>query len=120
MASRGDIVIIPDLLDPQGRDPKPRPCVIVSSPVAIASGGTLMVVAITTQLPNPLTPDHVPLPWAAQGHPRTGLNKPNAAACSWLVEIEPSRIGRKLGHVPPKPMLQIAAVLRSLQGRDPD
>ena len=52
MADRGDIVIVIDLLDPQGRNPKNRPCVIVSSPERFAAGGPFDVVAITTLLPS--------------------------------------------------------------------
>ena len=119
MTSRGDIVIVIDLLDPQGRNPKDRPCVIVSSPERIAAGGPLEVVAITTSpSPDPLPFDHVRLPWQVPGETRcrTGLDKPNAAICSWLVEIELSRIARIIGHVPIKPMFKINAALLRLRG----
>jgi len=118
MAEHGDIVIVVDLLDPQGRNPKDQACVLVSSPERIAAGGPLDVVAITTLLPDPLPFDHVPLPWHAQRHPRTGLNKRNAAVCSWLVEVEASRAVRKIGHVPGRQLLQIASILRALRGDD--
>jgi mRNA-degrading endonuclease toxin of MazEF toxin-antitoxin module len=118
MAERGDVVIVLDLLDPQGRNPKDRPCVLVSTSERIADGGPFEVVAITTLLPNPLPFDHVELPWHLQRHPRTGLNKPNAAVCSWLVEVEASRVDRAIGHVPGKKMRQIAAVLRALRGEE--
>ena len=116
MAQRGDIVIVVGLLDPQGRNPKDRACVVVSPPGPAEAGTPLQVVAITTLLPDPLPSDHVPLPWHLQRHPRTGLNKRNAAVCSWLVEVESSRVDRVIGHVPAKSLLQIAAVLRSFGG----
>lgn len=118
MAEQGDIVIVVGLLDPQGRNPKDRACVLVSPPEWIAAGGPFDVVAITTLLPDPLPFDHVPLPWHAQRHPRTGLDKRNAAVCSWLAEVEASRAVRTIGHVPGKQLLQIASVLRALQGGD--
>ncbi len=75
MAVQGNIVIVLDLLDPQGRNPKDRACVLASSPERIAAGGPLEVIAITTLLPDPLSSDHVLLPWHAQRHPRTGLQR---------------------------------------------
>jgi mRNA-degrading endonuclease toxin of MazEF toxin-antitoxin module len=120
MAERGDIVIVVDLLDPQGRNPKDRPCVLLSSSERIAAGGPFEVVAITTFTPDPLPFDHVALPWQPQGQTRsrTGLDKPNAVVCSWLVEVEASRVVRTIGHVPGKRMSQIDAVLRALRGED--
>ncbi len=119
MADRGDIVIIVDLFDPQGRNPKDRPCVLVSPPERFAVGGPFDVVAITTLLPDPLPFDHVPLPWHPRHHPRTGLNKRNAAVCSWRVEVEASRILRKIGHVTLRRLLQIDALLLSIRGDEP-
>jgi mRNA-degrading endonuclease toxin of MazEF toxin-antitoxin module len=116
MFKRGDIVIVFDLLDPRGNTPKNRPCVLLSPPERIEAGGPLDVVAMTTLLPDPLPFDHVLLPWHQQGHPRTGLNKRNAAVCTWLVQIEASRIDHKIGHTPGKQLLQIAAILQSLRG----
>lgn len=96
MPAFGNIVIVTGLLDPQGRNPKDRPCVVVTPPVEAGEGETIDVVAITTLLPDPLPPDHVPLPWHAQDHPRTGLNKRNAAVCSWFAEVSSSRVARVL------------------------
>src|SRR5438270_2289768 len=98
----GDIIIVEGLLDPQGRNPKDRACVVVTPSDQIEDGGSLDVVAITSLLPDVLPFDHVPLPWHAQRHPRTGLNKRNAAVCSWLAEVEASRIVRTIGHAPDK------------------
>ena len=120
MPAYGDIVIITALLDPQGRNPKDRACVVVTPPDEIEEGGSLDVVAITTLVPDPLSPDHVPLPWHAERHPRTGLNKRNIAVCSWLVEIPGSRVARVIGRVPNKQMIQIAAILARLSGARED
>src|SRR4051794_35709921 len=111
MPSYGDIVIITNLLDPQGRNPKDRACVVVTVPDEIGEGAALEVVAITTLLPEPLPFNHVPLPWHAQGHPRTGLNKRNAAVCSWTAEVESSRVARVIGRVPGRHLLRIASIL---------
>lgn len=116
----GDVVIVAGLLDPQGRNPKDRACVVVTPPDQIEEGAPFDVVAITTKLPDPLPLDHVPLPWHAQRHPRTGLNKRNAAVCSWLAEVEASRTVRVIGHVPGDQLLQIESVLKVLRGSKED
>lgn len=117
MFKPGDVVIVSGLLDPQGRNPKDRARVIIPSIGRIMPAGTLDVVAITTLLPNPLPFDHVLLPWQPQGstRSRTGLNKPNAAVCTWLVEVDESRVARTIGHISGKHLLRIAAVLRALR-----
>lgn len=114
MRRHGEIVIVTDLVDPMGRNPKDRPRVIVTPSDRIAEGGPVDVVAITSKLPEPLPIDHVRLPWTPRRSARTGLRKPNAAVCSWVVEVEDSRIDRVIGHVPDKELLQIAILLQTL------
>ncbi len=53
----GEIVLVADLLDPQGRNPKDRPCVVVTDPKSPAPDGTQLVVAISTIVPDPLPLD---------------------------------------------------------------
>ncbi len=89
---------------------KARPVVIVSPSDPITASGPLDVVAITSQLPQPLPADHVLLPWHARGHPRTGLNRKCAAVCSWLARIAPADVQSVAGIVP-------GAVLRDILTR---
>jgi mRNA-degrading endonuclease toxin of MazEF toxin-antitoxin module len=70
-----------DIADANGIS-KSRPAVIVTLDDQIAATGLLEVVAITSKVPDPLPNDHVLLPWHAQGHPRTGLDRKCAAVCS--------------------------------------
>ncbi len=112
----GEIVIIESLLDPNGRNPKDRACVIVTPSDEIEEGATLDVVAISSLVPDVIPFDQIPIPWHAQRHPRTGLNKKNVAVCAWQAEVEDSRVIRSIGHVPDKQMGQIAVVLRALNG----
>jgi mRNA interferase MazF len=114
MRAYGEIVVVSDLLDPQGRNPKDRPCVVVSPTTDIEAGLPLQVVAITTLLPDPLPDDHVLLPWQPPRHPRTGLNKRNAAVCSWLAWVEEDRVIRPVGFVPGKQLLEMARVLERI------
>jgi hypothetical protein len=66
---------------------KARPAIVVTSNDQITPTGLLEVVAISSRLSDPLPDDHVLLPWHAQGHPRTGLNRKSAAVCSWVAVI---------------------------------
>ena len=71
------------------------------------TSGTLMIVAVTSRVPETLPDDHVLLPWHPQGHPRTGLNRRSAAVCSWLSKITPSEILDVSGVVPGPELLAI-------------
>jgi hypothetical protein len=105
--AHGSIVLVADMLDPQGRNPKDRPCVVVTKP-GDAPPGHQVVVAISTLLPDPLPDDYVPLPWHRSNHPKTGLNKKNAAIGRW---VEDSRIMRTIGIVPDKPLMALVEVI---------
>ena len=107
----GEIVLVSALLDPQGRNPKDRPCVIVTPNVDLEAGMPLQVVAITTFIPDPMPDDHVPLPWQAPRHPKTGLNRRNAAVCSWLARVAEDRVIRSVGFIPGKQLMEIAEIL---------
>jgi hypothetical protein len=109
----GSIVLVADMLDPHGRNPKDRPCVIVTGPGS-APGGQKIVVAISTVVPEPLPDDYVLLPYMDPRHPRTGLNKRNAAIGRWVEAIEESRIIRRLGIVPDKQLKALAEILARL------
>jgi hypothetical protein len=79
---------------------KLRPAVVVTPSDRLQESGPFEVVAVTSQVPQPLPDDHVLLPWHSQGHPRTGLNRKCAAVCTWLARISPSDIKGMAGVVP--------------------
>jgi len=83
----GNIVSVSQMLDPNGKNPKDRPAVVVG-----IDGEQLIVVAISSRMDvfNPST--HVKLSWEHGGHPRTGLNRPSAAVCFWHETIDDTRI----------------------------
>lgn len=110
----GSIVWV-EIPDPNGFV-KLRPGVVVTPTERITEGRLLHVVAITSRLSEPLSSDQIPLPWHAQGHPRTGLNRKCAAVCSWLAEIKSSSIREIGGIVPGALMIEI---LRQLAGKLP-
>jgi mRNA-degrading endonuclease toxin of MazEF toxin-antitoxin module len=107
----GEIVLVADLLDPNGLNPKDRPCVVVTDPKSPLPDRRQIIVAISTVVPEPLPPGYVLLPWYRPHHPVTGLNKRAAAICPWLEEVGEDRILRKLGVVPDAHLLRIAAEL---------
>ena len=83
--------------DPNGKNRKQRPAVVITAAVDIVAGGPIVAVAITTNLPNPLPDTHVLLPWSHRRHPRTSLTEPCAAHCAWIVPV-PSD-AEKAGYV---------------------
>jgi mRNA-degrading endonuclease toxin of MazEF toxin-antitoxin module len=97
-----------------GRE-KLRPVVIVTPNEAMADDAPLVGVAITGT-PDPPTGFEVPLPWHARGRSRTGLDKPNAAVCSWLVTFTAADVFDAIGHVPPEPMQRIEEAIRRHRG----
>jgi mRNA-degrading endonuclease toxin of MazEF toxin-antitoxin module len=112
--SYGDIVIVTDLLDRSGRNPKDRPAVVVTPTDELEAGRPVFVIAITTSLPDSLPEDFISLPRFRPRHPRTGLDKRNAAVCRWLAKVDVSRIARKIGRVPTPQLSEIACCLRAI------
>ena len=92
---------------------KSRPAIIVTKNDRITPSGPLEVVAITSFLPDPIPDDHVLLPWHAQKHPRTGLNRQSAAVCSWQARINAGDIQSVAGSVPGPILLEIMSKVSS-------
>jgi mRNA-degrading endonuclease toxin of MazEF toxin-antitoxin module len=92
---------------------KSRPAVIITPDDQITLAGTFQVVAITSTLADPLPADQVLLPWHAQGHPRTGLNRKCAAVCLWIATISAKDVQSISGRVPGPIFAQIAAKISS-------
>ncbi|HEV3085460.1 MAG TPA: hypothetical protein VGY66_37250 [Gemmataceae bacterium] len=96
---------------------KVRPAVIVAPTDQIVAGKQFDVIAVTSRLTDPL-PD-VLLPWHAQGHPRTGLNRRCAAVCSWPAQIKDSDIQDVAGLVPTPLMTAILGKLAAASAPPP-
>jgi mRNA-degrading endonuclease toxin of MazEF toxin-antitoxin module len=93
---------------------KRRPAVIVTPNDRITPTALLDVIAVTRRLSEPLPPDHVLLPWHAQGHPRTGLNRRCAAVCTWVARIRHEDIQEVAGVVPGAVMLESVSKVTAL------
>jgi mRNA-degrading endonuclease toxin of MazEF toxin-antitoxin module len=94
--------------------PKLRPAVIVTPSDRITPATPLDIIAVTSRVPEVLPDDHVLLPWHAQGHPRTGLNRKFAAVCTWVARIRHTDIRDVAGVVPGAVMLEILSKVTAL------
>jgi mRNA-degrading endonuclease toxin of MazEF toxin-antitoxin module len=103
---RGRVVWV-ELLDPQGRNRKCRPAVIVTPDTDIREDGEVWVVAISTQLAEAPAEAQVELPWDRRGHPRTGLKERCAAVCTWMEKVRVASIQGSAGTVPGRQLLDI-------------
>jgi mRNA-degrading endonuclease toxin of MazEF toxin-antitoxin module len=113
-------IIWATICDPNGKNPKERPAVIVTATAELRADGPIVVVAITSRLKDPLSPDHVELPWQRGGHPRTGLKKRCAALCAWLIVIRPSDITEYAGVVPESKMRAILERIPRIPSQPPE
>jgi mRNA-degrading endonuclease toxin of MazEF toxin-antitoxin module len=103
---RGRIVWV-ELFDPQARNQKCRPAVIVTPDAEIHEAGEVWVVAISTQLDEAPAESQVALPWDRRGHPRTGLKERCAAVCTWMEKVSVASIRAYAGIVPGRQLLDI-------------
>ena len=74
MHPQGTILLVRNVLDPQGRSPKERPVVAIAFP-----DGDLLGVAVTTTFAYPLGVYQVELAYATDGQCHTGLREPSVA-----------------------------------------
>ena len=118
---QGRIVWV-ELLDPQGRNPKRRPAVVLTPTAEIRTDGDVVVAALSSQIDQSPPDVSVPVPWHRDGHPRTKLNRRNVVVCSWLAvlpvaAIAPDDLG---GTVPFAEMARVLEIVRTLQADPPD
>jgi mRNA-degrading endonuclease toxin of MazEF toxin-antitoxin module len=113
---QGRIVWI-ELLDPQGRNPKIRPAVILTSTAEIRPDGEIVVAALSSQVDQSPPELSVEVPWHRDGHPRTKLNRRNVVVCSWLATLPVSAIAEDGvgGLMPFAQMSRILEIVRSLR-----
>jgi mRNA-degrading endonuclease toxin of MazEF toxin-antitoxin module len=116
---RGRIVRV-EVLDPQNRNPKCRPAVIITPTEKIRPDGEVVLVAITGSTNAAPAEMQVALPWHAQGQAGTRLIRPSIAVCSWVFTSPVSRIQSYGGMVPDRQMLQILDKLNALAPPPPE
>ncbi len=96
------------LLDPQGRNPKPRPAVVITTDAELQEGcADVWLVAITGEGGH--EPQfEIPLAYDPAGKCRTGLRKPSVAVCCWLAKVPIDAIERRVGHLDAATMAAIS------------
>jgi mRNA-degrading endonuclease toxin of MazEF toxin-antitoxin module len=108
-------IILAETFDPQKRNAKIRPAVIVSRTDQIQAEGRIVCAAITSAIPDKLPDDCVLLPFHPAGKSRTGLRMRSAAMCSWLFEITEEKIEKYIGIVPPARLDEVLARIEELK-----
>jgi mRNA-degrading endonuclease toxin of MazEF toxin-antitoxin module len=102
---RGTVIYASQILDPQGRNPKDRPVVLIND---FAHGDVAAFgVAISGEYDHPLPPSCIPIPFGRHTRCKTGLKKPSVAVCTWIVAIPLEDLQNRIGIVPPVELLQI-------------
>ncbi len=96
-------ILFAEILDPNGQNPKVRRVVVLTPDDALAAGYPIVVAAVTSTLPSPLTDDYVRLPYknSPGRHQKTGLTKRAAVLCTWIDQISEQDIQGRSGFVPP-------------------
>lgn len=112
---RGRIVHV-ETPDPQGRNSKKRPAVVLTASADIERDGEVDLVAISGTATAAPREVQVNLPWQSQGNCSTKLTKPSVAVCTWLftvpsAAIRPEDIG---GFVKADKMAEILRILAHL------
>ncbi len=111
--ARGTIVWV-QIDDPQGRNPKCRPAVVLTATNEITPDGEVWVAGISTQIGAAPPEECVELPWHRDRHPKTGLTERCEAVCTWLKKVKVSDIQGLAGVVPGAPLLHILSKVGSL------
>jgi mRNA-degrading endonuclease toxin of MazEF toxin-antitoxin module len=111
----GDIVEA-EILDPDGKNKKPRPVVIITPDSELPSATSITVVAISTSPalgPIPASYFELPAKLTAhgKGHPVTGLKLRCWAKCDWRCAVERSDILYVRGRVPGSILKRMAEYL---------
>ena len=96
----GDIIEAA-ILDPNDKNLKPRPVLIISPNDEIAIRHHLNVMAISSSNFPPIMPDcWFELPWDPNGHETTGLNMRCVVKCDWRTSVLKNNVIRKWGRAP--------------------
>jgi hypothetical protein len=91
---------------------KLRPAVIVTPTKDLKTGGTIDILAVTTQVPDPPQNEFVVLPWHPQGHVRTKLRRKCAVVTTWKATISVNDIHDTAGVLPTATIGRIVEMIR--------
>lgn len=99
------------VLDTSGRNPKPRPLVVISTNAEMDKEGALLGVAITGEFDEPPLDDEIVMRFRRGGACRSGLDKKCVAKCSWIREVRLSDVIEIKGHASNWELEQILAIV---------
>jgi len=111
--SVGSIVWV-ELLDPQGRNPKVRPAIVIDVNAEDSNVGTILVVAVSSSIGLADPAVTVALPWHRDGHPKTKFDKRSEAICNWVVRVPLSAVQGTRGYIPTKYVIEIRSKVDGL------
>lgn len=102
--------------DPQGRNVKPRPVVVIGFE---DDESTFVFCAISTTFRIPLSRHQVRLPHDGRGgHPATGLFRESVAVCTWVDVAKKADVIKKWGYLPMKVFKRIVEQVEALADED--
>lgn len=105
---RGRLVWV-ELPDPQGRNPKVRPAVILTPTDLIRPDGVVQVAAVTSAIGQAPRDAVVELPWHPSGAVKTKLTLPSEVVCTWLAEVPVANVSDSGGFVSGATLLAIVS-----------
>lgn len=103
----GSILLVSNVLDSAGRNPKTRNLIVVVD--AGADSTQFVGVAVTGTFSHPLGDGHIPLPFSKNpaSKCRTGLVKESVAVCDWLCAFGVGDVIKQAGFTPARELGQI-------------
>src|SRR5262249_1651484 len=93
--------------DPQGRNPKRRPAVIITPTADITAEGEVWVVGITTKFEEAPAEVQTELQYDPRGNCRSGLRERSWAVATWVARVPVSAIEGYAGTIPGPQMAEI-------------
>src|SRR5947209_10996395 len=109
---RGTILLVRQVPDQNGTNPKDRPVLLL---VEFADTDTdAYGIAISSTFPSPPPATSIPLPYQRQGNCQTGLSLPSVAVCDWPVIVGKADILGKIGTCPPIPLAAVLAQIKQI------
>jgi hypothetical protein len=118
MLKQGSVVEVL-VSDPQGKNAKLRPLIVVSPTADLSADPDFFAVAVTGRFTEPLKPDEVRLPYHPAGLAKSGLRKACVAKCSWLVRIQPADVVKQSGFLGAETMTAILRKVGELKLEQP-
>ena len=104
------------LPDPQGRNPKDRPLIILSHNAdQLGDNDEVKVIGISTHQGEAPWNVQVPLPWSPAGNSVTRLREPCSAVCTWTANIKKGTIRKVSGSVPPATLQTILDTIQKIE-----